>query len=43
MNDRLFQHVIEAVARFDTVDLLAAVAALQLSAVPSGCCAACWK
>jgi hypothetical protein len=33
MNDRLFQRVIEAVARFDTVDLLTAVAALQVMPV----------
>lgn len=30
MNDRLFQRVIEATARFDALDLLTAVAALQM-------------
>ena len=33
MNDRLFQRVIETIARFDTVDLLTAVAALQVMPV----------
>jgi hypothetical protein len=33
MNDRLFQRMIETIARFDTVDLLTAVAALQVMPV----------
>ena len=33
MNDRLFQRVIEAIARFDAIDLLTAVAALQMMPV----------
>jgi hypothetical protein len=33
MNGRLFQRVIEPIARFDTIDLLTAVAALQMMPV----------
>ena len=33
MNDRLFQRVIEAIARFHAIDLLTAVAALQMMPV----------